>query len=259
MIGQLYVGGLGASVGVAALEDFFSRVTAVDSVEIAHELETGKPVGYGVVRLDDKAADEVVSRLDGAEFAGGKIVVRRMPLTLPGEMDARAWLHDHAAEMLKAIGVKRNMRVLDYGCGPGMYTIPCAGIVGPDGVVYALDVQGRVLERVREKAREARLDNIQTMLQPENTLEINLPRSSVDVFMILDVMHAIRDKVSLLKEAARVLKPAGFLSVFPMHLGDERFLASMETVGLFTLRDAFVPPNSQAPSSVLNFTKKTGQ
>ena len=37
-------------------------------------------------------------------------------------------------------GIKKGSHVLDYGCGPGFCTIPAAKIVGPQGVIYALDI-----------------------------------------------------------------------------------------------------------------------
>jgi ubiquinone/menaquinone biosynthesis C-methylase UbiE len=68
-------------------------------------------------------------------------------------------------------------------------------------------------------------------------------------------MHDIRDKPGLLREAHRVLKSAGFLSVFPMHWGDAPMLQLIHETGLFRLRRTYRPPNATSPSSVLSFVK----
>ncbi len=45
------------------------------------------------------------------------------------------------------------------------------------------------------------------------------------------------------------------MSVFPMHWGKAPLLNLMEELGLFRLRDSFIPPNSKSPSHILNFTR----
>jgi hypothetical protein len=57
------------------------------------------------------------------------IVVRRMPETLPGEMEFREWPIEHS-EVLIHVGVREAQTVLDYGYGSGIFTIPSARIVG---------------------------------------------------------------------------------------------------------------------------------
>ena len=43
-------------------------------------------------------------------------------------------------DILRNIGIKEGMSVLDIGAGPGFFTIPAAKIVGPNGRVFALDI-----------------------------------------------------------------------------------------------------------------------
>jgi len=251
---QLYVSGLSREVDERALENLVA-VTPAGSVEIIRDLESGEPRGYGVVRVGDEAASEIIRRLDGAEVAGSTIRVSPMPLTLPGEMAARDWMHRNAGRLLKYVGVKTGHRVLDYGCGPGIFTMACAGIVGETGKVHALDVRPRALEQVRQKATGTGFSNIDTILQAPDSLSISLPGNSLDAMLVFDVMQDIKDKPGLLKEADRLLKNDGFLSVFPMHMGNEILMSLVKTSGLFRLRDVFDPPNSKSPSSILNFVK----
>jgi 2-polyprenyl-3-methyl-5-hydroxy-6-metoxy-1,4-benzoquinol methylase len=46
---------------------------------------------------------------------------------------------------------------IDFGCGPGFFTLPMADMVGPDGLVVAVDLQGAILDRVRLRAERAGL------------------------------------------------------------------------------------------------------
>jgi len=44
-------------------------------------------------------------------------------------------------KILGEVAIERGLQVLDYGCGPGGYSIAAAKIVGETGMVYALDIQ----------------------------------------------------------------------------------------------------------------------
>ncbi len=182
-------------------------------------------------------------------------MVTRMPETLPGEMEFREWLREHADEVLKSVGVRKGQTVLDYGCGPGTFTIASARMAGERGRVYALDVRQRALERVGEEAKNKRLRNIVTMLADSSRMTIGLEDESIDTILVYDVMHDINDKRGLLEELHRVLKQDGFLSIFPMHMGDERMLEIVDESGRFRLRDSYGPPGHRTASRILNFEK----
>lgn len=146
--------------------------------------------------------------------------------------------------------------MLDYGCGPGVFTIPAARIVGDTGKVYALDVRARALQYIREQASKVGLKNIETVLMKEQSIATGLSEANLDIVLIFDVIQDIKDKQGLLKEMDRILKPGGWLSLFSMHIGNEPVLKQVKESGLFILRDSFSPPGSQSPSTVLNFVKK---
>ena len=205
--------------------------------------------------LSEEKGEEAIRHLNGAMLRGTNIVVRRMPETLPGEMEFREWLVDHASEVLIHVGVSKAQTVLDYGCGSGTFTIPSARIVGNRGRVYAFEARSSLLERVRERAREAGLSNIVAVLSDSSKPSINLPDKSIDIILVYDVMHEIDDRLRLLNELHRVLKDDGILSVFPMHMGTENFIDVMREYGLFYLRNHYGPLGFKAASEILNFDK----
>jgi tRNA A58 N-methylase Trm61 len=253
---QLHVGGLSDNTTEADVEEVFTRVCLPQSVTIIRDIDSGKSRGFAIVKiLSEEKGEEAIRHLSGTMLRGRNIVVRRMPETLPGEMEFREWLAEHASEVLVHVGVSRAQTVLDYGCGSGIFTIPSARIVGKRGKVYAFEARSDRLERVREKAKEAALGNIEAVLSDSLKLSIDLPDKSVDIILVYDMMHEVDDRRGLLQELHRVLKQDGILSVFPMHMGTENFIDVMREYGLFCLRDSYGPLGFKAASEILNFQK----
>ncbi|MFX0003264.1 MAG: class I SAM-dependent methyltransferase [Candidatus Hodarchaeota archaeon] len=120
--------------------------------------------------------------------------------------------------------------VLDYGCGPGSYSIAAAKAVGNTGKVYAADIHPLAIESVEKRAQENNLTNIETILTDCNT---NLQDASVDVVLLLDIYHDLSDPESILKELHRVLKTDGWLSVDDHHFKGDEIIGKITRVGLF--------------------------
>lgn len=116
--------------------------------------------------------------------------------------------------VIKSIGVELGMQVADFGSGPGFYSIPLAKAVGPNGRVYALDVQKSMLELVRSKARQARLLNIVTMWADLETARgSGLAENTVEVVIISNILFQAENKKEMLTETFRILKPGGKIAV----------------------------------------------
>jgi 2-polyprenyl-3-methyl-5-hydroxy-6-metoxy-1,4-benzoquinol methylase len=253
---QLRVSGLSLDTVNEDLMPLFSAIGTVELITVIRDIISGKSKGYAIVWIpNNRVAMEGVSKLNGTIIKGSQITVSRMPEIMPGEMEFREWLADNANTVLREIGLREGQTILDYGCGPGIFTIPAAEIAGAKGTVYAFDVRPQPLERVRGKAENAGLTNIRTILAENSSLSTGLQDESTDVILVFDMMHAVIDKQGLLKELHRVLKKNGFLSVFPMHLGTVRLLEIIEQSHLFCLRDRFSLPGYRSPSEVVNFIK----
>src|SRR6185312_1911708 len=67
---------------------------------------------------------------------------------------------NRSANIIESLELKPGMYILDAGCGPGRVTIPMAQKVGHQGMITALDIQEKMLQRVQEKAYAANLNNI---------------------------------------------------------------------------------------------------
>jgi len=136
--------------------------------------------------------------------------------------DVDNWLEKGSKKLLEHIGIRREQKVVDFGCGEGNYTIPAARIVGKRGMVYGLDKDKDVLDQLMGKAKLLGLENIRTLAIPEGS-RISLDSESIDVVLLYDVVHYYyyprkKERRKLLREVYRVLKPNAMLSLYPTHL-----------------------------------------
>ena len=134
---------------------------------------------------------------------------------------------------LAEVDIKPAFNILDYGCGPGSYTIVAARLVGSSGKVYALDIHPLAIQQVQKIAAKKRLTNIITIL---SDCAAGLPDESIDVVLLYDTLHDLSEPDKILAELHRVLKPDGILSFNDHHLKEENeIIAGITTKGLFKL------------------------
>ncbi len=107
-------------------------------------------------------------------------------------------------------------RVLDIGCGPGLFTRAIAKKVGDTGMVIAVDVQEEMLEILRKKAqKEGLLSRIRLHLAEPESLSLN-ESEQIDVAFAWYVVHEVIDPTRLMQEVFALLVPGGrFLIVEP--------------------------------------------
>ena len=110
---------------------------------------------------------------------------------------------------LKDIGLRSGMVFMDVGCGDGFFTIPAAQVVGEKGVVYAVDIDASAIEKLKDKAAEKGLKNINAEIGAAE--ETVFCEECADIVFYGRVLHDFRDPAKVLRNAKRMLKPAGTL------------------------------------------------
>ncbi|MEI7458656.1 MAG: class I SAM-dependent methyltransferase [Pirellula sp.] len=100
--------------------------------------------------------------------------------------------------------------VLEFGCGYGTFTIPAAITIR--GKVYALDIEPEMLAINKAKADAAGLHNIELIQRDFVAAGTGLADGAVDYVMLFNILHA-EERMELLREAWRVLRPSGKLAI----------------------------------------------
>jgi len=119
-------------------------------------------------------------------------------------------------QVMDAMGIADASVVADIGAGSGWFTIRLARRVGPQGVVYAEDVQPEMISAITRRVQREGLANVQPVLGFNS--DPNLRRGSIDAVLMVDAYHEIEDRVTMLTNLARALKPQGRIGVVDFKL-----------------------------------------
>ncbi len=112
-------------------------------------------------------------------------------------------------QIMDALYIGEGSVVADVGAGGGWFTVRLARRVGPNGVVYAEDVQQLMLQAIEGRVRGEGLRNVKMVLG--TALDARLPDRSLDAVLIVDTYHEMEQPVALLRNLAKDLKPAGLI------------------------------------------------
>ncbi|MFW9899048.1 MAG: class I SAM-dependent methyltransferase [Candidatus Thorarchaeota archaeon] len=133
-------------------------------------------------------------------------------------------------DVLKKTKINSGSYVLDYGCGPGSYSIASAELVGLSGKVFAADMHPLAIKKVNKKAAKKGLNNIITIQTDCNT---NLEKKSIDVVFCFDTFHSLNHPEDNLSEFQRILKDDGILYIMDHHLTDDEVILGITDINLF--------------------------
>jgi len=117
-------------------------------------------------------------------------------------------------EIIERSGIEKGMTVLELGCGPGVHTIEFAKAIGEKGKLYAVDMQSKMISRLKEKLSKPEykcLSNIE--MKVANAYDIPFSDETIDLVVMVGVLGEIPDKNRALKEIRRVLKLGGILAI----------------------------------------------
>ena len=116
----------------------------------------------------------------------------------------------HPDQVMDKLGIAEAAVVADIGAGAGWFTIRLARRVGPNGTVYAEDVQPEMLLAISRRVNALGLTNVKQVHGTDD--DPQLPAQSLDAALMVDAYHENDDpkqRVSLLRNLARALRPGG--------------------------------------------------
>ncbi len=112
--------------------------------------------------------------------------------------------------LLAAIPLTPGMTIADFGCGNGFYAVAAGTLVGKKGQVFALDILEEALSQTATLAKLQRLHNVSTkQCDLEKLGGSTLLDTTSDLVIISGLLHQVKSKLDILREAYRVLKTAG--------------------------------------------------
>ncbi len=123
--------------------------------------------------------------------------------------DRDAW--QHPAEVTDALGLRPGNVVADVGCGSGYFTFHLAARVGPQGRVYAVDIDDKELAKIRRRAAKESLTQIEAILGARDNPRLSA--ESADAVLVVNAYHEMRDYDAMLQGLYRALKPGGLLGM----------------------------------------------
>ena len=129
------------------------------------------------------------------------------PVEKAGLLDnpLRLWLQQ--PRKILAPYIHSGMNVLDFGCGPGVFTLEIARLLNGSGQVIAVDIQQGMLDQVSAKIKQHHVESVvKTHLCKTAQLKLDL---TVDFILAFYVIHEVPDQKSLFESFKSLLKQNG--------------------------------------------------
>jgi predicted methyltransferase len=125
----------------------------------------------------------------------------------------------HPDQVMDKLGIADASIVADVGAGAGWFTIRLARRVGPNGIVYAQDVQPEMLAAIQRRVNAEGLTNVRPILGKGS--DPQLPAGALDAILMVDAYHETEEReagVALLRNLGRALRPGGRIGLIDFRL-----------------------------------------
>jgi ubiquinone/menaquinone biosynthesis C-methylase UbiE len=140
----------------------------------------------------------------------GRLIAPPMHYSGAGRLTRKERVREeHPKKMLRSLDLKLGQVVCDFGCGNGFHTLELARLVGPKGLVYAVDIQQEMLDMLAERSVPRGLENVKPVLATAE--DPGLPGETFDLVLMVDVYHELSHPPEVLELVRTSLKPNGRL------------------------------------------------
>jgi len=110
--------------------------------------------------------------------------------------------------IIQALEVRSGMKIVEIGCGSGFYTIAVAKAIQPAGIVFAVDIQQGMLDKLKARMEKEGVENIIPVLADAEG-HIPLDDGTADAVFSIAVLPEIPDPPRALLQVKRLLKDDG--------------------------------------------------
>jgi ubiquinone/menaquinone biosynthesis C-methylase UbiE len=109
--------------------------------------------------------------------------------------------------LLKHIGLQPGMVFIDIGSNDGFFSLPAAEMIGPNGLIYAVDINQQAIENLKQKFNNNKLANYELKVaKAEDTV---FGENIADIIFLGTVLHDFEDPLKVLLNAKTMLKRDG--------------------------------------------------
>lgn len=141
------------------------------------------------------------------------------PANISSAQDERREKAVNLPEILEALAISAGSQVADIGAGEGFFTARLAKKVGPDGRVYAVDIDDKfAIPKLKELVEKQSLANVSVI--HSEPADPKLPSGTLDAALMVNVYHEVEPYREMLAHVLDALKPGGRLVVvdnMPQH------------------------------------------
>lgn len=113
--------------------------------------------------------------------------------------------------VIESLQIQPGDRVADIGSGGGYFVFSLAKAVGPNGKVYAVDIDEEMNDLVAERAKKDGLGNVEVILAKSD--DPLLPSAGVDLIFTSNTYHHLDNRVRYLTNLGRYLRPNGRIAI----------------------------------------------
>jgi len=165
-----------------------------------------------VTRPRPQAAFALLALLS-LSLASGCGALKRLAYAPPGRDAVQ-----QPERVVAALAIAPGARVADLGAGGGYFTFRFADAVGPDGRVYAIDIDPDMLAYLRDRVRDEKRANIEVIEAAPN--DSKLPAASVELVFLCNTYHHLVDRVAYFAALRTRLRPGGRVAIVEYASGD---------------------------------------
>lgn len=131
------------------------------------------------------------------------------PATMMPDKDWWHVLWPDPGAVLRAVGISKNMQLVDLCCGDGHFTQPMCELVEP-GIVWAVDLDADLLDEAKARCKD--YAGFRPILEDARELP-RLVDEAVDYVFIANTFHGVPDKEALAKAVYQSLKTGGRFTI----------------------------------------------